>query len=89
MRASSEIVHLNQQYIYQEMKQTDVHVLFGLLLTDMGEYTQSLIYFERFLAQIPFQHKDRQDIYYSMARVYRFIGKYCIALRFLRRAEQL
>ena len=33
--------------------------------------------------------KDRSNIYYSIARVYRFIGEYSLALKFFLQAEYL
>jgi tetratricopeptide (TPR) repeat protein len=92
MKTSSKIVELNQQYehyIDQQMKETNVNVFFGMLLTDLGDLYSIIEDFERLLARMPSKHKDRPNIYYSMARAYRFIGKYSTALKFFRRAEHL
>ncbi|CAF0712006.1 unnamed protein product [Adineta steineri] len=92
MKTSSEIAHIYQQYenyIYERMKETNVNIFFGLLWTDIGEYTQSLKYFQHLLIRTSPNDKDRSNIYYCMSRIYRFNGEYSLALNFLRRAEYI
>jgi tetratricopeptide (TPR) repeat protein len=90
MRPSTEIIHLNREYenyICERMIETNAIQLFGILLADMGEYAQSLNYFERLLARMSNDHEDRPNAYFSLARAYRFIGQNHKALAFFRRAE--
>ncbi|CAF0744245.1 unnamed protein product [Adineta steineri] len=92
MKTSSEIAHIYQQYeyyIYERMKETNVSLSFGLLLNDIGEYTQSLKYFQHLLIRTSPDDKDRSNIYFGMSQAYRYIGEYSLALNFLRRAEYI
>ncbi|CAF3256635.1 unnamed protein product [Rotaria socialis] len=92
MRTSAEIAQLYREYeyyVYDRIKETNASVLFGILLTDMGEYTKAYNYFISLLAQMPRGHDDRHNVFYSLSRVYRFKGKNRLALKFLRRAERL
>ncbi|CAF3413216.1 unnamed protein product [Rotaria sp. Silwood1] len=92
MRTSAEVlpIYLDyEHYIYGRMKETNVNILLGILLTDMREYKQSLKYFKYILVRMFHNHKYRANIYYSMSRAYRFIGKNHLALKFLRRAKHI
>lgn len=92
MRTSTELVDINheyEEYIHQRMKETNVHVLFDIRLTDMGEYTQTLNYFQNLLIQMSLEHEDRPNIDYSMSRAHRLNREYSIALKFLHHAEYL
>ena len=71
------------------MKEIHVDVLFGILLTEMGEYSKTLAYFERLLTKMSSDPQNQSNIYYSMARVYRFQDDYALALDYFRRAEAL
>ena len=77
------------EYIETLMKETSVDILFGILLTAMGEYTKTLDYFERLLTRMSDDHKDRANVYYSMSRAHRFQGEYETALELLHKAERL
>ena len=77
------------EYIQKLMKETNVDVLFGILLTDMGEYTKTLKYFDCLLARMLDDHDDRANVYYSMSRAHRFRGEYEATLTLLRQAEHL
>jgi tetratricopeptide (TPR) repeat protein len=64
MRTSAEVVHHSREYEYyicEQMKETNVDTLFGILLTDMGDYKQSLLYFKRLLRWMSPDHSDRAD----------------------------
>ncbi len=92
MRPTTEIIHLNRQYehyIRERLIETNAIQLFGILLADMGEYAQSLNYFQRLLTHMPHDHEDRSNAYFSLARAYRFIGQHHKALIFFRHAERL
>ncbi|CAF1213537.1 unnamed protein product [Rotaria sordida] len=92
MQPSMEIAQLNREYehyIHQRLAETNSTLLFGILLTDMGEYEQSANYFQHLLAKMPDNHEDRPNVYYSAARIYRFTNQYEKALKFLRHAELL
>jgi tetratricopeptide (TPR) repeat protein len=92
MQPSMEVVQRNREYehyIRQRLSETNSTLLFGILLTDMGEYEQSATYFQRLLTQMPDDHEDRPNAYYSAARVYRFTNQHKKALEFLHRAENL
>lgn len=77
------------KYLDERMKETSVHVLFGILLADMGEYGKTLTYFENLLKRLPDDHEDRPNIYYSMSRAYRFLSDHEAALKYLSQAEEL
>jgi len=92
MQTSKKVIPIYreyQNYVGKLMKETNVNVLFGILLTDMGEYTKTFNYFQRLLARISDDHEDRANIYYSMSRVHRFKGEYAAALQLLQQAERL
>lgn len=92
MRTSADAIHLHkeyQRYVFERMKETNADVLFGIFLTDRGDYRQSLDYFKRLLARMPENHEDRANAYYGAARVYRFNGQYRLAMQLLRSAERL
>jgi tetratricopeptide (TPR) repeat protein len=92
MRPSTGIIYLKREYedyICQRIKETNATVLFGILLTDMGEYEQATKYFQRLLRQMPDDHEDRPNVYYSVARIYRCTDQYEKALEYFLRAEQL
>ena len=77
------------EYIGKLMKDTSVDILFGILLTDMGEYTKAFNYFDSLLKQMSDDHKDRANAHYGMSRVHRFQGQYETALELLHEAERL
>ena len=92
MQPSMEVAQHNREYdhyIRQRLIETNSTLLFGILLTDMGEYEQSANYFEHLLARMPDEHEGRANAYYSVARIYRFTNEHKKALEFLHRAENL
>ncbi|CAF1486290.1 unnamed protein product [Rotaria sp. Silwood1] len=92
MQPSMEVAQLNREYehyIRQRLTETNSTLLFGILLTDMGEYEQAANYFQHLLAHMFDDHEDRPNVYYSAARIYRFTNQYEKALEFFRRAELL
>ena len=92
MQPSMEVVQYNREYeryIHQQLTETNATLLFGILLTDMGEYEQSAKYFQRLLVHMSEDHEDRSNVYYCIARIYRFTNQHEKALEFLRRAEYL
>jgi tetratricopeptide (TPR) repeat protein len=78
-----------EAYIRQEITELTPTLLFGTLLTDMGAYEQSAVYFEQLLARIPYDHDDRSKVYCSVARAYRFTDQFEKALGLLQCAEKL
>ena len=90
MRSSTQVAHRKREYedyIRQQMKETNAIDLFGMLLFDMGEYEQSSKYLQRLLKQMPNDHEDRANVFYSIARIYRFTNQYEKALEYLNSAE--
>jgi tetratricopeptide (TPR) repeat protein len=71
-----------EHYIRQRLAETNSTLLFGILLTDVGEYEQSANYFQRLLAHTSDDHDDRANAYYSSARIYRFTNEHEKALDF-------
>jgi hypothetical protein len=53
-----------EHYIRQRLSETNSTLLFGILLTDMGEFEQSANYFQRLLARMSDDHEDRLNAYY-------------------------
>ena len=92
MQPSMEVAHYNQEYehyIRQRMTETNPNLLFGILLTDMGEYGLSANYFQRLLTTMSDNHEDRANAYYGLARIYRSTNRHDEALELLRHAEDL
>jgi len=93
MRPSMEIIPRKKAYecyIRQQMKETNVTVLFGILLTDMGEYEQARKYFERQLKDTSTDDDDnRSNVYYSLGRIYRFLDQQEKALKYFHHAEEI
>lgn len=78
-----------RKYIEKMMEKTNANILFGILLTDMGEYTKTCEYFERLLVRMSDDHEDRANIYYGLSRAHRFKGEYKTTLELLHKAERL
>ncbi|CAF3245220.1 unnamed protein product [Rotaria sp. Silwood2] len=92
MQPSMEVTQQSREYehyIRQRLTETKSTLLFGILLTDMGEYEQAANYCQHILSQMSDNHEDLANVYYSAARIYRFTDQYEKALEFLRRAELL
>ena len=92
MKVSSKLAPIYQEYacyIAKLMEETHVDVLFGIILTDMGEYSKALEYCDRLLIKMSSDRQNQGNIYYSKARVYRIQGDYALALEHFRRAEAL
>ena len=92
MQSSMEVTHYNREYehyIRQLMAETKPTVLFGILLTDIGEYELSTCYFQRLLTTMSDKHEDRANAYYGLARIYRFTHQHNKALELLHHAENL
>ncbi len=67
MQPSMEVAQHNREYehyIRQRLSETNSTLLFGILLTDMGEFEQSANYFQRLLARMSDDHEDRLNAYY-------------------------
>ena len=86
---SQDIKQDYERFILSQMEYTNPSVLFGILFADMGEYTKSLTFFQNQLRTLPPRNKDLPNVYYGLARTYRFLGRYQLALALMRRAERL
>ncbi|CAF1221849.1 unnamed protein product [Didymodactylos carnosus] len=71
------------------MKHTRPAYLFGNLFIDMGEHEKGIDYFRKLLRILSAEHKDLPNVYYFLARAYRFISRYKLALALARHAERL
>ena len=92
MTVSSKLAPIYQKYesyIAELMEGTHVDVLFGIILTDMGEYSKASAYLDHLLTKMSSDPPNQGNIHYSKARVYRFQGDYALALDYFRRAEAL
>ena len=91
MRSSTEVAHRKREYekhVREQMKETSPTLLFGILLFDMGEYEQSSKYLQHLLDQMSNDYEDRANVFYSIARIYRFTSRYEKALEYLFCAER-
>lgn len=92
MRLSADTLLLSrnyERYIHERASETNVDILYGILLADMGEYNQSFNYFERLLDTLSEDHEQRANAIYSLARAHRFLGEHEKALTFFRRAQSI
>ncbi|CAF3551399.1 unnamed protein product [Rotaria sp. Silwood1] len=82
MNLTNEARHIVDKYIEanrREMEKGNVLLIFGLLLTEMGQYHQAQIYFERLLSSNTID--DKASIYTNIGRVKFYKGLYDEALK--------
>ena len=93
MTLSSEVaqIHLDYtKYIQKRLTEIDAALLFGNILADMlSEYRGTLSYFHRLLRTIDADDGNRPNIYFHLARVYRYLKKYQQAITYYRCAKLL
>ncbi|CAF1357834.1 unnamed protein product [Didymodactylos carnosus] len=71
----------------KRMAESNIVLMFGHLLADMGEYGKSQEYFERVLQKNP-NDEEVACIYYNIGRIHRLKGEYEHALLYYERAYQ-
>jgi tetratricopeptide (TPR) repeat protein len=80
MTASSEAVQYVKEYhayISERLKEFDANVLFGrILITNLAEYSHALTFYHTLLRTIPADSEERPNIYFELARTYRFLGEH-------------
>ncbi|CAF0938502.1 unnamed protein product [Didymodactylos carnosus] len=65
-----KVVEEHKKLIEEELAQTNVHIMFGQLLADMGEFEKSLKYFQTLLQKKDYSRKEEANIYYNIGRAY-------------------
>ncbi|CAF4348858.1 unnamed protein product [Rotaria sp. Silwood2] len=92
MTASNQVAKLNHEYdsyMRERLSETNATILFGRMLAHLSEYSLAIKYFQRLLRVLPFEHGDRPNIHYQLARMYRFLGKHQQAIYYFRCAKLL
>jgi tetratricopeptide (TPR) repeat protein len=93
MTLSLEVAQLHQDYTnYIRTRLTEINgvLLFGNVLADMlGEHNRALSYFHRLLRTVEMNDENRPNIYFHLARIYRYIKKYQQAITYYRCAQLL
>ncbi|CAF3419021.1 unnamed protein product [Rotaria sp. Silwood1] len=90
MTSSSEVAQLNRDYnayIRKRLIEIKPTLLFGKVLTDMSsEHIEALTYFHRLLRKVVMDEEDRPNLYFHLARIYRYLGKYQQAITYYQAA---
>ncbi|CAF4491578.1 unnamed protein product [Rotaria sp. Silwood2] len=90
MISSSEVAQLNRdynEYIRKRLTEIKPALLFGNILADMsGDHIGALTYFHRLLRTVPVDDEDRPNLYFHLARTYRYTGKYQQAITYYQAA---
>ena len=93
MTSSSEVAKLNRDYtayIRDRLAEVTPTLLFGNVLAEMtGDFPGAMAYFHRLLRTMSSDNEDRPNVYYEIARVYRFMGKFQQAITYFRAAKLL
>ena len=85
-----QLVHEYDKYIGERLKEFDPRVLFGrILITNLAEYQHANEYFHMLLETISSDSPERANIYYELARTYRFQGEFDTALQYFDIAAKL
>jgi hypothetical protein len=88
MISTSEIDPLDHDYvsyIHQRLSHTNGSMLYGNLLAGaLCDYKEAVTYFQRLLRVLPINDENRPNIYCELGRVYRFMGKYQLAIKYFR-----
>ena len=90
---SSEVAQLTSdysEYIRKRLTEINARLLFGNVLADMSnDVIGALTYFHRLLRTIPTNDEDRPNIYFHLARVYRYMGMRQQAITYYQCAQLL
>jgi tetratricopeptide (TPR) repeat protein len=90
MTSTSEIDRLDHDYnlyVHQRLSHTNGPMLYGNLLSGaLCDYPGAASYFQRLLRVLPINDENRPNIYCELGRVYRFMGKYQLAIEYFRAA---
>ena len=93
MIPSSEVARINNDYkayIRKRLTEIEPRLLFGNVLVDMSSnLIGALRYFHRLLRSVALHDEQRPNIYYHLARIYRYMGKYQQAILYYRCAKLL
>ncbi|CAF1397448.1 unnamed protein product [Adineta steineri] len=93
LESSSEVDRLNFRYRLDtrtRLADTPAMVLFGRYLSDVSSKNrEALEYFQRLLRSVTVHNENRPQIYFSLARIYRVMGKYEHAIHYYRCAQLL
>ena len=90
---SSTAVQLAKEYdlyVLDRLKEFDPNILFGrILTTNLAKYSHALTFYHYLLRTLPPNSEQRPNIYFELARTYRFQGKYEPAIKYFQAARLL
>ena len=90
MSSSSEVTQLAKEYntyIRERLKEFNANILFGrILTTNLAEYSHALTFYHFLLRTISLESEERPNIYFELARTYRFLGKHKRSIAYFRAA---
>jgi tetratricopeptide (TPR) repeat protein len=89
MRTSSHGSELASEYLRYnetELNELNVELLFGRLITDMGQFDKSINYFERLVDK---EHIDQTNVRINLGRAYALKGDYDNAYKYYHAARDL
>ncbi|CAF3704779.1 unnamed protein product [Rotaria socialis] len=93
MTLSSEVAQLHSdytKYIRKRLTEIEPALLFGNVLADMlSDFKGALSYFHRLLRTLDKDDENRANVYFHLARVYRYVKKYQQAITYYRCAQLL
>ncbi|CAF1515110.1 unnamed protein product [Rotaria magnacalcarata] len=87
---AAQIKDAYNAYIRKRLTEIKPILLFGKVLVDMSSDTiRALTYFHRLLRIVAKDDEDRPNLYFHVARIYRYMGKYQEAVTYYRCAQLL